>query len=234
MTQSTNPAPVLVALVPAKGAPKILSRDLRVAFGVYQELARRAQVDLLPRGLTAEAVRAHLQQHLDEELAHGKATKAQASAVRRRSRLEAQARELRIRLVDLVDASFPSGSPERGDFFPAEQKGKALSQYVLALCDGYDKHGLPGLPADLRMASVRSLGSDLAGAEEARDQAGVEKSTSSTARTNLEPATADIAVRLSKAVRGHYGRSSRELLAYGLKVQTAPIARRVGRKVKGA
>ena len=97
MMQSTNPAPVLVALVRAKGAPKILSRDLRVAFGVYQELARRAQVDLLPRGLTAAAVRAHLQQHLDEELAHGKATKAQASAVRRRRRLEAQARELRIR-----------------------------------------------------------------------------------------------------------------------------------------
>ena len=237
MTQSTKATPTpasLPALVRPKNPAKILSRDLASAVAVYTEMVKRGELNLIPRGMTAEGICAHLQKHLDEELLHGKATKEQAAAVTTRDQLEAQAREERVQVVDLVDANYPPETPERCDFFPKNQKGKALSQFVIALGEGTEKHGLPGLPLHMTGAGLLDLGHRLEAAEQARDAAGVQKTTSATARQNLEPGTADIATRLAGMVRGHYGRTSKELLAYGLKVQTAPAARKAPRKVKKA
>ena len=224
----------LPSLTRPAGAPKIVSRDLRIAFAVYQELAARNQPDLFPPGLAPAAVHAQLQAHLDEELAHGAATKDQASAVKKRDQLEKKARELRLQVSDLLDASFPPSSPERGDFYPPNQADQPLSQFVLALASGIGRHGLVGLPQGLTAASIQALGTELAEAESARAKAGQQKTSSSTARSNLEPQTAAIAVRLSAMVRGYYGRSSKELAAYGLNVQTSPEGRRAPRKAKKA
>lgn len=229
------PAPTVSPLPPLfrpHNAPAIVARELRIAFSVYGEMARRGEVDLFPDDLPPAFVHEHLQAHLAEELAHTGATQAQAEAIKARDEIAAKARKLRQRVMDALDGTYPAGNPSRGKFFPPGQADHAESQYLIALGKGMEQHPLRSLLPAITAADVLGVGRALANAEEAVQVARSNKEASSRTRENLEPTTASIASRLTYLVRSRYGRTSKQLAAYGLTVQTAPRGRRPA-KAKG-
>lgn len=96
------------------------------------------------------------------------------------------------------------------------------------MAGGINKHGLPGQPGDLSEELLRKLAQRLGVVEGVRTDTGILRGNVATVRKNLRPRTIEIERRLSATIRGHYGRHSKELAAYGLKVHA--VTRKPRRK----
>ncbi len=224
-TPEVPPLPASAVTRPQDAKP-IVDPDLKAAVATYNEMARRNELAMLPTDLPTEQVRAHLQSHVDEELAHGAATTAQAAAIKKRDKATKACKAIQPQLVDAINGAYPPGTPERGSFFPAGPGDRSLGEHMQAIVAGMTKHPLPSLPKELTLAFVVDTTRELALAENAAAAAKSGKESSATARINLEPRTTAIASRLARLVRSRHGRSSKELAAYGLKVQIAPASRK--------
>ena len=94
------------------------------------------------------------------------------------------------------------------------------------MANGLKEHAVKSLPDKLSAAFILQTGLDLQAAEAAAGSAKSGKAATATTRSNLAGSTASIASRLGGLIRSRHGRTSKELAAYGLKVQVDPTNRK--------
>ncbi|MSP62782.1 MAG: hypothetical protein EXR72_21110 [Myxococcales bacterium] len=205
----------------------IADRDLRVAVAIHDELLRRGQSSFFPADLPGEEVHEHLRAHLDamgERAVVGRTERSLVAEVRTDDRT---AVAMVGRLTELVNGAWPPGCKQRGDFFSGGAGEHAPCAQLAAMASGIKLHGLPGLPQDLAEPVIRKLAQRLAIAESARADTGKQRQNVVAFRRNMRPRTREIARRMSAILRGHYGKHSKELAAYGLRMRTvSPKPRR--------
>lgn len=205
---------------PSVAATIVLPDNLRSgalydAITAYDALLTNQLTSLFPANLTADAVHAHLTQHLAAWVALGSSrtdvsisVEARTDAIKRGTKVHAQ-------LVLMVDGSFPPGTPGRADFFPKNETDPTLGDLLTAIGDGAEKRKMP-LPLGLTPVTLRALGAEVNASLANREKSGNVRKGRSKVAGALEKKTAEIRRRLRKIATGWYGLADAKLLEYGI------------------
>jgi hypothetical protein len=217
----TTEAAALPLLSLTRGDVTIHQRELVEATALHNEIIRRKLWTLLPADMTLEMVHQHLSLHIEQVFRRSGLARESVEGTGAAQTIEDKAQEKLRRLIDLINGNYPPGSERRRAFFPVGPGPHTPAQQLRAAEAGIRQHGLAALPSDLTADSIGALAGALTAVDAQREQTDAGHEAAVTTVRNLLPETRTMRKRMAALVRGYYGRYSTELVAFGLKVQSA-------------
>jgi hypothetical protein len=120
------------------------------------------------------------------------------------------------RVLGLIDASTPPGTPGRSGYFPTEERNPTLGDLLIAAGRGVSLHGKPKLPEGWTGASLQELGTEVNTALVIRARSGKRRKGVQSAVAASDKRIAEVRKRLRDLVTNFLGRSNPRLVEFGI------------------